>query len=208
MIYLIGGPPKCGKTTLAKMMLKKFGIPWISTDTLQNVGWVYFSKKDKKSKFPSKQLKVKNNDEKYKKYSIKEIITAYIKQANTAYKAVDMFALCEIKDGNDYIIEGYHIEPKLAYELIKKYGTKNIRPVFLVKSDQNKFIKDIKKSTTPNDWILARTKNIATYAKIAEMVCEYSKYFKRKVKKYNYKVYNTDKNFNKQLNKAIRYLKK
>ncbi len=37
MIYLIGGPPRCGKTTLAKEMSKKLEIPWISSDALEVV---------------------------------------------------------------------------------------------------------------------------------------------------------------------------
>lgn len=38
MIYLIGGPPKCGKTTLAKQLAKKLGIQWVATDTLEVIG--------------------------------------------------------------------------------------------------------------------------------------------------------------------------
>ena len=44
MIYLIGGPPKCGKTTLAKKLAGKYQIPWISADTLQNIVWAYTPK--------------------------------------------------------------------------------------------------------------------------------------------------------------------
>ena len=46
MIYLIGGPPKCGKTTLAKRLSKSLGIPWVSTDTLQCVIKPYINRKD------------------------------------------------------------------------------------------------------------------------------------------------------------------
>ncbi len=34
MIYLIGGAPRVGKTTLATMLLKRKGVPFIPTDTL------------------------------------------------------------------------------------------------------------------------------------------------------------------------------
>lgn len=37
MIYLIGGPPRCGKSTLAHLLCRRSAIPWISTDALVQV---------------------------------------------------------------------------------------------------------------------------------------------------------------------------
>lgn len=202
MIYLIGGPPKCGKTTLAKRFSKLKGIPWVSTDTLQCVIKPYLDKKDLSKKFPTSAQRCNNNDEKYSQYSINEIIEAYQQQAKTSYQAIDMFTICEITDDNDFIIEGYHIEPELVAELNKKYPNK-LRSIFLIKSDESKFIADIKKSTTPNDWIIARTNNEETYSKIATMIYEYGKFFKKESKKYGFKVLNMDNDFDNQINKAI-----
>ena len=157
MIYLIGGPPKCGKTTLAKRLLKSKGIPWVSTDTLQSVIKPYINKKDFPEKFPTSHQRGKDNDEKYSKYSSDEIISAYQQQAKTAYQAIDMFALSEITEKNDFVIEGYHIEPKLADELNTKYPDKT-RCIFLIRPDKEKFVSDAKKSSTPNDWVIERTK--------------------------------------------------
>ena len=202
MIYLIGGPPKCGKTTLAKRLSKSKGIPWVSTDTLQNVIKPYMNKRDFSKKFPASTQRCNNNDEKYSQYSTDEIIEAYKQQAKTSYQAIDMFAICEITDGNDFIIEGYHIEPELVAELNEKYPNK-LRSIFLVKSDESKFVNDIKKSTTPNDWIIARTSSKETYSKIAKMICEYGKFFEKESKKYGFKVLNMDSDFDNQINKAI-----
>ncbi len=205
MIYLIGGPPKCGKTTLAKRLSKSKNIPWMSTDTLQNVIKPYMNKKDFSKKFPTSAQHCNNNDEKYSRYSTNKIIKAYQQQAKTSYQAIDMFAICEITDGNDFIIEGYHIEPKLVAELNEKYPDK-LRSIFLIKSDETKFVNDIKKSTTPNDWIIARTNNEKTYGKIAKMICKYGKFFEKESKKYGFKVLNMDNDFDNQINKAINNL--
>jgi hypothetical protein len=35
-LYLIGGPPRTGKTTLAKRILRERGIPWASTDAVRD----------------------------------------------------------------------------------------------------------------------------------------------------------------------------
>jgi 2-phosphoglycerate kinase len=204
MIYLIGGAPKCGKTTLAKKISKSFGIPWVSTDTLQNVIKPYMHENDFPIKFPADYQRSENNDEKYSKFSINEIIEAYKQQAKTVYQAIEMFAVCEIADGNDFIIEGYHIEPELVQELNIKYPDK-AKSIFLVKSDKNKFVCDIKQSTTPNDWIIARTGKEETYQKIANMICEYSDFFEKEAKKYSFKVLNMDNDFDIRVKEAIDY---
>lgn len=89
MIYLIGGPPKCGKTTLAKALSKSLGIPWVSTDTLENVIKPYMNEKDFTNRFPVGYQRGKDNDEKYSKYSISEIIEAYNQQAKTVFQAME-----------------------------------------------------------------------------------------------------------------------
>ena len=205
MIYLIGGPPKCGKTTLAKILSKSLGIPWVSTDTLQCVIKPYMNKEDFSKKFPTSYQRGKDNDEKYSKFSSREIIAAYQQQAKTVYEAVDMFTICELTDGNDFIIEGYHIEPELVAELNLKYPEK-IKSIFLVKSDKHKFVCDIKKSTTPNDWIIARTNKDETYQKIANMICEYGNFFEKESEKYGFKVLNMDNDFDNQIKEASNYL--
>lgn len=209
MIYLIGGPPKCGKTTLAKRLAKKRGIPWVSSDTLEVVGmdyvWKYAAKKFDKL-YPHTAMKGKTNDETYGLASPKQIAKNYIKQAKATYSAIDMFSICEITDGNDYIIEGYHITPELAVQLIKKYGKKHFRVIFLIKSDTEKFIKDVKKSSTPNDWILKKTKKHATFLKIAEMISYYGKYFETASKKDKFKSLNMDSNFEVSLKQAMQTL--
>lgn len=43
MKYLIGGPPRCGKTTLAKELSSRLGVSWISTDMIDNMLKPYLS---------------------------------------------------------------------------------------------------------------------------------------------------------------------
>lgn len=212
MIYLIGGPPKCGKTTLAKKLSIKLGIQWVASDTLQVVAREYVSKYVSKKEidklYPHNALKGKTNDETYSLSTPKQIAKNYIKQAKVSYDAIDMFSICEITDGNDYIIEGYHVTPQLAARLIKQYGHKNFRVLFLYKADVEKFVKDVTKSSTPNDWILRKTKEKETLHKIAEMIAYYGQFFGTEAKKYGFSVLNMDKDFGGQLVKAMNLLTK
>ncbi|MDD5437705.1 MAG: AAA family ATPase [Patescibacteria group bacterium] len=210
MIYLIGGPPRCGKTTLAKAASKKMGIPWISCDTLEVIGGAYMSRKEWNDSHPYAFLrkKHKTNDEFYDTYSSKKIVDVLRKEAEPVFAAIDMMTICEIKDGNDYIIEGYHILPRLAQKLIKKYGKKNIKAIFIVKRDAKKFAEDVHKSTTPNDWLILGTKKTGTFLKIGKMVALYSQRFEIEAKKFGFKVFSMDEKFEEQLLQAIRYLNK
>lgn len=119
-----------------------------------------------------------------------------------------MFSICEITYGNDYIVEGYHVPPQLAAQLIKKYGQNHFRVLFFFKENTVKFIKDATKSSNPNDWILRKTKNQEPLFKIAEMVNYYGQYFRAESQKHGFPVLNMDTNFDGQLKKAMELLSK
>lgn len=111
-------------------------------------------------------------------------------------------------DKDDIVVEGYQVTPEIVEKIIKKFGKKNIQAIFLVKHDEKKFVKDLHKSNTPNDWIIRKTKEEATFHKIAKMISEYSKYFEREAKKYKFTVFIMDQDFKKQIKKAISLLTK
>jgi 2-phosphoglycerate kinase len=210
MIYLIGGAPKCGKTTLAKKLSRILNISWISTDSLQSVVQTYIGKDEIPKKFPwsfRRKSAIRLNDVAYKTFSANEIIKFYRIQAKNIFKAIEIMTICEITDGNDLIIEGYHIEPSLVVGLQKKYSEKNVSGIFLVKTNVKKFIQNIPRTSTPNDWIINKTKNKETYLKIADMICKYGKIFANEAKKKRLAVFNMDDNFNKQIDGAIDFLR-
>ncbi|MFA6160613.1 MAG: AAA family ATPase [Patescibacteria group bacterium] len=208
MIYLIGGPPRSGKTTLAKFASKKLGIPWISCDTLEVIAGAYMGKQKWNKTHPYSKLRRKHrgNDAFYEAYSPKTIVDVLYKQARPTATAIDMMSICEIKDENDYIIEGYHIVPSLIQKLTKKYGRKNFKAIFLVKHDKHKFAEDVNKSTTPNDWMLLGTKKQGTFIKIGEMVALYSQLLEKEANKFGYKVFAMDEKFESKLRQATDYL--
>ncbi|MDQ3245028.1 MAG: hypothetical protein M3P22_01625 [bacterium] len=207
MIYLIGGPPKCGKTTLAKILSRELSVPWISADTLQNIAWSYLPKDEHLTCFPHRYIKGDSNDDTYSKNSAEEIIEGYIQQGKTSYKAINMIVETMIADEDSYIVEGYQVSPEIVYQVIKKYGKENVRCLFLVKHNEEKFIENIRKSTTQNDWIVRKTKEESTFDKIAHMISLYSKHVEKEAKKYNFKIISTDHDFKENMNESVSYLK-
>ena len=138
MIYLIGGPPKCGKTTLAKKLASEFQISWISADTLQNIARVYIPKEKYTTLFPHSYLRGASNDDFYSKNSSQEIVKNYIIQGESTYNAISMIVETYIVDKDDIIVEGYQVTPEIANIILKKFGKKNIKIVFLTKHNEQK----------------------------------------------------------------------
>lgn len=207
MIYLIGGPPKCGKTTLAKRLAAKCHISWISADTLENIVWAYTPEEKRPALFPHSSWRGDSNDEFYSEHSAEEIVRNYITQGQATYDAISMMAETYLTDEDDFIVEGYQVTPEIVDRIFKKFGHEHVKEVFLVRQDEQKFIQDIHKSTTPNDWVIRKTKDKATYGKIAAMIAKYSRYFENEAEKYGLKVFSMDEDFDQQLDVIEKHLK-
>ncbi|PIR97433.1 MAG: hypothetical protein COT91_01350 [Candidatus Doudnabacteria bacterium CG10_big_fil_rev_8_21_14_0_10_41_10] len=205
MIYLIGGAPRCGKTTLAKTISKTLGIPWVASDTLEAIAMGYTSDKDFSKRFPKTIIRKKtkySNDLMYNNYTSNQIVSVYIKQSQAVWKAIEMLVESELKEGRSYIIEGYHVHPQLVINLQKKYGKKNFQSIFLIKTNIDNILRNSVKYADRNDWFVKRTADKDTYKKIATMISEFGRYFNQQARKYNLKVFKMDVNFKTMLSKA------
>ncbi len=205
-VYLIGGPPKCGKTTLAKALSKKLLVPWISSDTLENIVRVYTQKEQHPLLFPHSYVRGKSNDKFYAYHTPEAIVQGYVEQSKATYDAVSMIVETYLTDQDDFIVEGYQVTPEIVYRILKKFGDEHIRAVFLLRRDEGRMVQDFHKSTTPNDWILRKTKEEATFAKIAKMISVYADYTEKEAKKYKLPVFEMDTNFSISLEKVIQQL--
>jgi 2-phosphoglycerate kinase len=205
-VYLIGGPPKSGKTSLAKRMSKERGIPWISSDTLENIVWAYTPKEQHAILFARSYLRGESNDIFYSQYTAEEIVKGYVEQSKATYDAISMIAETYLTDKDDFIVEGYQVTPEVVSRILKKFGSEHIRTAFLLKRDEEKMLQDFHKSTTPNDWILRKTKDEATFAKIARMIAVYSDYIEREAKKYDLPLFEMDADFDASLESAMKHL--
>lgn len=209
MIYLIGGTPRSGKTTLATMLSKKLRISWIPTDTIELMVQSYTPKEEFPKRFPKSIIRQKtnySNDTMYRRFTAKQIANAYIRQSRAVWKAIEKLIEAELKEDRSYIVEGYHIHPKSVAQLSRKFGSRNIKSVFLAKFDVEDIVKTSRQFTSRTDWFVNKTKNVNTYPKVAAMIRELGNYFKKEAKKYNLKMYSMDTDFKNQQDKALRYL--
>src|SRR5687768_16519079 len=94
MIYLIGGPPRGGKTILAHELAKKKSFPYFTLDHVTSVISPYISEEDYSTKLPlrvARQETNYSNDIFYEKYSAEQVVDFYLRQAETYWPGVGNF---------------------------------------------------------------------------------------------------------------------
>jgi hypothetical protein len=82
MLYLIGGPPRCGKTTLGGALAKKHQIPYFSIDHITSVIPPYISAERQDESFPLRALRQQvnnDNDRFFERFSSDEIVSVYLR---------------------------------------------------------------------------------------------------------------------------------
>ena len=206
-VYLIGGPPRCGKTTLGKRLSRRLSIPWISADTLQSIAFSYIPKDELSSSFPHAYLPGSTNNETYGWHTVESIVDAYIRQAKTSYRAISMLAECTfVEKDDDVIVEGYQVTPEITDTICARFGADNVRSIFLIKRDERQFLHDIRKSSGKNDWILKEDNTQETLIRIAKMVSVFSDYFEAEARKYRFPLLNMDNGFEPKIEDAIESL--
>ncbi len=197
MIYLIGGPPRCGKTTLTKKLAAQLGIGWVSADILESVVREYVPNELHKESFPKtvlRQMTHGSNDEMYKTFSAEIIVEAYIRQGMTCWKAIETFAEDCLKEAHDFIIEGHQLHPELVARLIQKFPTE-IRSAFLIKKDEQLLVEGFQKNVAKTDWVLQKTKEKETFFLIAKMLSHFGERIEKEANKYGLPVYCMDRDF-------------
>lgn len=203
MFYLIGGAPRSGKTTLAKELSKKTGLPWISTDTLESVVMEYVPDEKFDEMFPKNQMRRithNSNEEMYSEYSAEEICSAYLRQGISIYSAIKSFIESENNDSHGYIIEGHHIHPSLIKELASEY---DIKAIFLGREDEKDFLASTIEHASDKDWVTRKSKDEAIYPTIVRMLILFSMHIRKEAGEYDLPYFTTDNDLPQKVREII-----
>jgi len=206
-IILIGGPQRCGKSTLAQKISKELNIPWITTSTLEAVIRQYTPDEQDNELFPKSMLRKKTeggNDAMYSTYSKEEIVESYLKQSDTVSNAIQALVKHVTQQDWSYILEGYHITPKLVAQ-IKKEGF-NVESIILVNTNPDELINRSLLSKTKHDWVRDEISNKDNYTKIGEMITLYSNTLIKEADKYDVRIVDMGQDFQKNFNEVFESL--
>ena len=190
MIFLLGGPPRVGKSTISGKILKKHAVSVVSTDSLGAVLENVLSPEavpdlfifDKFGKLPLAQrvkLITKNPA---------KLIDYVRKESYVVWKAVESFTRRENDEGRDALIEGVAVLP----ELISQLEDIPHRIVFIGNQGDN-HKEDIERfaKANENDWMHdIGDQYIGAYTLFVKLM---SAYIEQEAKKYGFEYIEMDK---------------
>ena len=190
MIFLLGGPPKVGKSKISSKIRQKHSVSVVSTDSLgavlENVLipeatpdlFVF----DKFNKMPlAERVQLITMDP-------SELVGYVRKESHVVWKAVEAFARRENNEGRDALIEGVAVLP----ELMSRLEDITHRAVFVGNQGEN-HLENIKRfaEENENDWM--RNVNDQYISVFAVFVKRMSVYIEQEAKKYGFEYIEMDK---------------
>jgi len=169
MIYLIGGAPRVGKSTIAKQFAKSINERFVSTDELENPDQcpsvIFYSNPIKNILIPRKRIE-------FVKYEAKQKISTITDIINKA-----------IKKHQDTVIEGAHLFPVYVDNFVKIFGKDNIKAIYIGSTNIKLILEGMARNTSHNNWV--KDFNQEVLKQIALFTKEFSDYLYDESKKYN-----------------------
>jgi 2-phosphoglycerate kinase len=183
MIFLLGGPPRVGKSIISNEIRQKHAVSVVSTDTLGAVLENVLSPESAPDLFVFGKFNKMPMTERVKLITKNpaELIDYVRKESHVVWKAVDVFIRRENDEGRDALIEGVAVLPELVSRL------ENIphRVVFIGNQGEN-HKENIKKSAEVNERDWMRDVSDQYISAFAMFVKRMSAYIEQEAKKYGF----------------------
>ncbi len=183
MIYLLGGPPRVGKSTISRAILKKYGISVVSTDSLGAVLETVLRPEAEPGLFIFARLNERPAKERIKLMleNTAEFINYTVSESRAVWKAVKPFILREKDEGRHVLIEGVAILP----ELVRQLENVDYRVVFIA-NQSNEHSENIKKGAANNEHDWMRYASSEYINAFATFVVRMSAYIEQEARKYGF----------------------
>jgi 2-phosphoglycerate kinase len=190
MIFLLGGPPRVGKSIISNEIRKKHALSVVSTDSLAAVLENVLSPEAAPDLFVFGKFNEMPMTERVK--LIMEDPAALIdyvrKESHVVWKAVEAFIRRENNEGRDVLIEGVAVLP----ELMSRLDDIPHRVVFIGNQGEN-HKENIKKSAGENELDWMREVGDQYIGAFAMFVKRMSAYIEQEAKKYGFDYIEMDK---------------
>jgi 2-phosphoglycerate kinase len=196
MIYLIGGPPRTGKTTLAAALAQRTSCPYFSIDHIAQVIVPYIPEGEHAIRLPLRQARQEthfSNDLFYDKYSTDEAVDLYLRQAETSWPGIESFINYAVQDDHALILEGWQILPHRLREVTGH--SDRMRIVFLYKRSVADIAAGLMSHVAENDWVRKNTEKEDTFHAIARMISRFGALIERDATADGFRAVSTDQDF-------------
>ena len=190
MIFLLGGPPRVGKSIISNAIQQNHPVSVVSTDTLGAVLEKVLTPESAPDLFvfdrfnqlpPAERVKVILRDS--------AVLIDYVrKESHVVWKAVEAFIRRENDEGRDVLIEGVAVLP----ELMSRLEDIPHRVVFIGNQGEN-LKENIQKSAKENEHDWMRDESDHYIGAFAMFVKQMSAYIEQEAEKYGFKYIELDK---------------
>jgi len=147
MIYLISGPGRSGKTTVARMIRDKTGSEILHGDVLREFFKVCLTPEDRVKYLPQ------NGKNEPRKAAFDDPVEVYKEEQKDAENMKDGFEKIiqfYAKREELAVFEGVHLLPEYMHEWREKY--QNIKPIIVYRTDKEQIYTDITENKGYHDW--------------------------------------------------------
>jgi 2-phosphoglycerate kinase len=206
MLYLIGGAPRCGKTTLARQLAQALGCSHVPADYLGTAFANYIPISELPQRYPA--WGTTTVDERFATYTAAQIIANYRTKAATVWPGLRAFCEYALLQRHPMVLDGYQLEPRFIHELIEAYPQHPIAAAVLTRTQVERIRDDLARTTDPEDWVGQSTTQAITFTRIAEMVGQYSHFFSAEAARYQLASFDMDAGFHDQIAQALAYLQR
>lgn len=182
MIFLIGGAPRVGKSTIAKQFARSIKGRFASSDELempQEFSVAFYSDARKNTLTPQERMQCVIDEAKQVVGAISDII----RRAEN----------CD----QDTVIEGVHLLPIHVAGFIENFGAENIRSIFIGSTNIEAILQGVAQNTSPNNWSKGFEAKVLT--QIAQFTQFFSRYLYDGTAKYNLIYRERSSNFQKDV---------
>ena len=197
MIYFVGGPPRVGKSIIAKAIARQHGISTVSTDSLGAVLETVLDPKAEPGLFAISRFNDMPEADRIRIMveNTTRRVDCQIEESAAVWRAVEPFVLREQDEGRDLVAEGVAVLP----ELVTQLEGIDYRAVF-VGNQGHKLKENIKRSARENEHDWMRHASDEYIDAFATFVVEMSSYIEKGARRYGFEYIELD---GKPLNDAV-----
>jgi 2-phosphoglycerate kinase len=190
MIYLLGGPPRVGKSIISSEIRQKHALSVVSTDTLAAVLENLLSPEAAPDLFVFNKFNGLPMAERVQlmKTDPAQLIEYVRRESQLVWQAVKAFISRENEEGRDALIEGVAVLP----ELVSKLDELPYRVVFIGNQGEN-HSENIKKSAQENEHDWMREVSDPYIGAFAMFVQRMSVHIEQEARKYGFEYIEMDK---------------